>query len=96
MQTNFFSSLVVLLAFGKIAASVPALTDSPASVLKTLGVSPSLAQGVAAGFSSGDASLTCKILGFLFPRNETFASTSSYYTDLYEVPWYAFLSSQLF
>lgn len=88
-----FYRCAVLLALGHLATSIPLspaydASDSAASVLAGLGVNLSRFQNSSnMSTNGGDASVTCAVLHFLFPRNETFTPGSSYYEPLYEIPW---------
>ncbi|RMZ77831.1 hypothetical protein DV737_g4176, partial [Chaetothyriales sp. CBS 132003] len=96
MWTTFVTRSLTLLALGKFALS-SAIVDSSAyayrsneHVRKDDSPNKTLA---AAGYNFsgpipiGDPKFTCQVFSYLFPQNETFSASSSYYTPLYEIPW---------
>ena len=87
MQGVSFTSLWLVCGIFT-ASAVP--TDnadiSPNSVLTSYGLNVSQTLPI------GNVGFTCQILQTLFPRNDTFSANSTYYTNLYEVPWYNLLA----
>lgn len=78
---------MVLSAFTPFSAvSASSNTTDPTSLLDSYGLH--LPDPV----SLGNATFTCQILQSLFPFNDTFSANSTYYTPLYEIPWYVKLS----
>ena len=82
MRISSFTCAAALIA-SALSSSLPATsnTDVAAFLLQNYGLH------VPNPVSIGNVSFTCQILQKLFPRNETFLASSSYYTPLYEIPW---------
>ncbi|KAF4636553.1 hypothetical protein G7Y89_g1531 [Cudoniella acicularis] len=82
----FSARLLALLSLSSIAVSLPAVsndlsTQSPAQVLSGLNLS------FPGPIPTSNAAFTCQVLSKLFSDNETFSSSSPFYTPLFEIPW---------
>ncbi|KAL8687474.1 MAG: hypothetical protein Q9218_006366, partial [Villophora microphyllina] len=85
MRNFALASLAAAASLCGLASSAAAPSPDTAAAtttLKSLGVDTSKFPA-----QPGDPSLTCKILNFLYPKNETFTAASTLYTPLVDIPW---------
>ncbi|KAL8794648.1 MAG: hypothetical protein Q9195_002844 [Heterodermia aff. obscurata] len=82
MKFSLLIPFVGVISSSALAASVSASNLTAASTLRSLGVDTVKYPPVL-----GTPTYTCKILKLLFPKNETFTSSSPFYTPLFEEPW---------
>ena len=91
MRVTPFTCAMVFSTFAPFfAVSALSNTTNPTSLLDSYGLH--LPDAV----SLGNATFTCQILQSLFPFNETFSAKSTYYSPLYEIPWYVKLYDILY
>ncbi|TAQ84222.1 hypothetical protein B7494_g7451 [Chlorociboria aeruginascens] len=85
---SFLATAASFLALSGLVTSLPAsdnisATNAAASVLSSMNIKPP------GPIQIGSPKFTCQVLQVLFPANETFTASSSFYTPLLEVPWTA-------
>lgn len=83
MRASSFTCTIILIA---------SVLSSSVSVTKNTALATSLLDSYGLHLPHpvplGNVTFTCQILQKLFPRNETFLANSTYYSPLYEIPWY--------